>query len=92
MSREPVYRVDITARAQRELERLPIDAALRLRVAMRALRYDPRPQGATRLVGVDLWRLRVGDLRVIYAIDDGERRVAVARVARRAERTFRRLP
>lgn len=92
MSQRPVYRVDITAGGQRELERLPRDAALRLRVAMKALRYDPRPAGATRLVGVDLWRIRVGDLRLVYAIDDARRRVVVARVARRAERTYRRLP
>jgi mRNA-degrading endonuclease RelE of RelBE toxin-antitoxin system len=35
--------------------------------------------------------LRVGDLRVVYRIDDGRRRVLVARVARRAESTYRRI-
>jgi mRNA interferase RelE/StbE len=37
-----------------------------------ALEDDPRPPGATRLVGADdLWRIRIGDYRVVYAIEDG---------------------
>jgi mRNA-degrading endonuclease RelE of RelBE toxin-antitoxin system len=42
-----------------------------------------------RLVASDWWRLRVGDLRVVYAIDDEHRLVIVFRVARRDERTYR---
>ena len=43
------------------------------------------------LGGTDFWRLRIGGLRVIYAVDDGERLVVVLRVARRAESTYRRV-
>lgn len=84
-------RVDITSRVQRELRRLPPDTAIRLRDSIKALGSDPRPAGATKLIGVDLWRLRIGDLRVVYEIDDAKRRVAIARIARRAESTYRRL-
>jgi mRNA interferase RelE/StbE len=52
---------------------------------------EPRPPGSAKLVGSDFWRLRVGDLRVIYAIDDDARLVVVLRVARRSESTYRRL-
>jgi hypothetical protein len=41
------------------------------------------------LAGSELWRLRVGDLRVIYAIDDAARLVIVLRVARRSESAYR---
>jgi len=42
-----------------------------------------------RLVDSDWWRLRVGDLRLVYAIDDEQRLVIVLRVARRNDRTYR---
>lgn len=52
---------------------------------------DPRPPGAVKLAGSDLWRIRVGDLRVIYAIEDKDRLVIVLRTARRSESTYRRV-
>ena len=57
---------------------------------MLALGLEPRPPAATPLVESDWWRLRIGDLRVIYAIDDRHRLVIVLRVARRDESTYRR--
>jgi mRNA-degrading endonuclease RelE of RelBE toxin-antitoxin system len=50
---------------------------------------DPRPTGATRLVESEWWRLRVGDLRLIHAIEDERRLVVTLRAARRNERTYR---
>jgi mRNA interferase RelE/StbE len=87
---EAGYRVDVSPAAQRQLKRLPPGDAARLRGPILALGIDPRPPGATKLVESDIWRLRVGDLRVIYAIDDGDRLVVVLRVARRSESTYRR--
>ena len=76
--------------AQRQLRRLPPGDAARLRGPILALAIDPRPPGATKLAGTDLWRLRVGDLRVVHLIEDEDRVVVVLRVARRSERTYRR--
>lgn len=39
-----------------------------------------------------MWRLRIGELRVVYAIHDAARIVVILRAARRAESTYRRLP
>jgi mRNA interferase RelE/StbE len=61
-----------------------------LRGPILALAIEPRPPGATKLADPDFWRLRVGDLRVIYAIDDGANVVVVLKVARRSESTYRR--
>jgi mRNA interferase RelE/StbE len=55
----------------------------RIREAIDALSEDPRPSGATKLAGRDDDRIRVGDHRVVYAVDDAERLVIVARIAHR---------
>jgi len=89
MPRTP-YRVEIAPAAVRQLRRLPPGEAARLRGPILALGLEPRPPGATRVVDSDWWRLRVGDLRVVYAIDDARHLVIVLRAARRNESTYRR--
>ena len=89
MPRVP-YRVDIAPAAVRQLRRLPPGDAARLRAPILALGLEPRLPAAARLVDSDWWRPRVGDLRLIYAIDDGERSVVILRAARRNESTYRR--
>ena len=85
------YRVELAPAAQREFRGLsPADGA-RLRGPLLSLAMDPRPPGTTRLVGSQFWRVRIGDLRLVYAVDDERRRVVVLRIARRGERTYRRL-
>lgn len=85
------YNVELAPRAQRDLRQLDALTVARVQRPILDLASDPRPAGATRLVGSDYWRIRVGDARVIYAIQDAERVVVVLRVARRNERTYRRL-
>jgi mRNA interferase RelE/StbE len=76
--------------AQRQLRRLPPGNAARLRGPILALGIEPRPPGVTKLVATEFWRIRVGELRVIYSIDDASALVIVLRVARRSESTYRR--
>ena len=87
----PRYRVELAPAAQRQLRRLPPGASASLRGPILALAIDPRPPGSTKLTGSDLWRIRIGDLRMIYAIHDAARLVIVLRVARRSESTYRRV-
>lgn len=87
---EARYRVELSPAAQRQLKRLPPGIAARLRGPILALRIEPRPPGAMKLVATEFWRIRVGDLRVIYAIDDASALVIVLRAARRSESTYRR--
>jgi mRNA interferase RelE/StbE len=82
-------RVVLGPAAQRQLRRLPPGEAARLRGPILALGIEPKPPGTTKLVGTEFWRLRVGDLRVVYAIDADA--VVVLRVARRSESTYRRV-
>jgi mRNA interferase RelE/StbE len=57
----------------------------RVTAAIDALAHDPRPPGAMKLAGRDDFRIRVGDYRVVYAVDDRARIVLVARIAHRRE-------
>jgi mRNA interferase RelE/StbE len=84
-------RVEIASAAQRQLRRLPPGDAARLRGPILALGIEPRPPGAAKLVGTEFWGVRVGDLRIVYAIDDSEDLVVVLKVARRSESTYRRV-
>jgi mRNA interferase RelE/StbE len=63
------------------------DAALRRRImqAVRKLSGNPRPSGCKKLKGMDAYRIRVGDYRVVYEIHDDVLVVLVVRVAHRRE-------
>ena len=87
----PRWRVVVAPAAQRQLRRLPPSDAARARIPILALADDPRPAGAARVRGSDFLRVRSGDLRIVYAIDEEAREVVVLRVARRSESTYRRI-
>jgi mRNA interferase RelE/StbE len=79
------YAVSILPRAQKELGRVSSPAFERLCDAIRSLSGNPRPPGCRKLVGRDGWRIRVGDHRVIYQIDDVARTVLVLHVGHRRD-------
>jgi mRNA interferase RelE/StbE len=60
---------------------------VRKRVAARidALCEEPRPSGCKKLAGSDYWRIRIGDYRVLYSIEDAKLTVLVVRVGHRRE-------
>jgi mRNA interferase RelE/StbE len=80
------YRVEAKASVQKDLRRLPQDAADRILARVSALSKDPRPSQAIKLTGSDFsFRLRVGDYRVIYQIDEGAKLVTVYSVRHRKD-------
>ena len=83
-------RVVIAPAAQRQLRRIPPGEAARLRGPILALGIEAHPPGAAKLAATAFWRLRIGDLRVVYLVE-GDGTVVVLRVARRSERTYRRV-
>jgi len=86
----PAYRVDIQRSAERDLERLSAEVFDGISARLVALAEKPRPPGAERLIGVDAYRLRVGDYRIVYEVDDRSRVVLVTRVRHRRE-AYKRL-
>jgi mRNA interferase RelE/StbE len=80
-----MYTIRITRAAQKELDSLSSVAQTRVRAAIDALADDPRPNSATQLRGSTAWRMRVGDYRVVYDIDDIDLVVTVIRVGHRRD-------
>jgi mRNA interferase RelE/StbE len=86
---QPVFEVRLRSkRVQRELDGLQEVDHERVVVKLRALANDPRPQGCEKLYGA-IYRVRVGGFRIIYLIDEGNRRIEVGGIRRRSERTYR---
>lgn len=80
------YLVSFAATAKKELKDLPSDAIGRLFPRIRELAENPRPVGCKKLHGYkDRWRIRVGSYRIVYAIDNGQRRVDITRIAHRKD-------
>ena len=80
------YAVEVKSPAQKELEALPDNVLSRIVTKLETLAETPRPPGCKKLKGYkDHWRLRVGDWRVVYIIDDAEKIVSVTRIAHRRE-------
>jgi mRNA interferase RelE/StbE len=78
--------VTFASSAKKELRDLPPDVIWGLLPRIRELAVDPRPSGCKKLHGFkDKWRIRVGDYRVVYSIDDARRSVDIARMAHRKE-------
>jgi mRNA interferase RelE/StbE len=67
------------------MERLPAEVYDRLDSAILALADEPRPAGCVKLKGREDWRIRVGDYRIVYGIDDEQRIVEVLNVAHRRD-------
>jgi mRNA interferase RelE/StbE len=80
------YSVVFARSARRDLEGFEAGIARRIIVRIEALVSNPRPRGCVKLQGTgDLWRIRVGEYRVIYAIDDTKRIVDVSAVRHRSD-------
>lgn len=82
----PGYKITFARSARKELQRLPGDLAAKVLEKIEMLALNARPIGCKKLSGAeDLWRLRVGDYRVVYRIDDDKHTVDVAVVRHRRE-------
>lgn len=80
------YEVTFARSARRELEALDRAVAARIVVRIESLAQEPRPPGARKLRGEQhLWRIRVGDYRVVYSVDDRKRAVDVVRIRHRRQ-------
>ena len=80
------YEVIVSKSAVKELSKLQADVNNRIVKAILKLEEDPRPQGSKKLKGgSENWRIRIGDYRVVYAIDDEVFIVDVRKVGNRKD-------
>ena len=80
------YRVEVARRAVKAIARLPRKEQLRIRAAIDLLAKDPRPPGCVALTGEDsVYRVRVGDYRILYEVIDRRLVIQVVRVGHRRD-------
>ena len=81
-----MYKVTIKKSAAKAIAKLPKIVTNRLIPAIKKLSEEPRPQSAKKLQGEEsLWRIRVGDYRVVYSVEDTIMIVDVLQVAHRKD-------
>lgn len=79
------YVVHLKRSAEKELTGLPGEVQQRVIKRLLALQANPRPPGAKKLGGGETYRLRVGDYRLLYTIDDALQKIEVSAVGHRRE-------
>lgn len=82
----PKYNIEFKTSARKELDALTDNIVLRVLKKIEGLIDEPRPNGCKKLRGAkDLWRVRAGDYRIVYAIDDRTREITIFRIRHRRE-------
>jgi len=79
------YKISILRQAQKQLAKIPANDYKKVKQAILDLAHDPRPQGSKKLKGRDGWRLRQGDYRVIYEIQDDQLIIIVLTIGNRRD-------
>lgn len=80
------YSILLAPPAERQLKALAEPAQKRIVKRLRTLKDNPRPQGVKKLAGEeDLYRIREGDYRIVYAIQNKKLIVLVVKIADRKE-------
>jgi mRNA interferase RelE/StbE len=79
------YSVHVKASAERDMKSLPAGVFRRVSEAVLSLESAPRPRTCKRLRGREEYRLRVGDYRILYLVDDASHIVDVVAVGHRRD-------
>ena len=85
-----MYSIEIKPSAAREIESLPLRDRGKVVERIEGLADDPRPPGCEKLVGGERYRVRQGDCRIVYSIEDALLIVWVVKVGHRRD-VYRRL-
>lgn len=79
------YKLLIKPSAAKEIHSLPAGDQKRVVARIRGLADDPRPSGTERLSGDEKYRVRQGDYRVLYSVDDAAKTVVIVKVGHRRD-------
>ena len=85
-----MYQLELTAQAQRQLDKLPAEDLERIVAAIQQLRDNPRASGVKKLRG-PIYRIRVGDWRIVYAVFEKDNLIVVGKIARRSKDTYKKI-
>jgi mRNA interferase RelE/StbE len=79
------YRLLIKPSAAKELQALPANDRKRVVTKIEGLASDPRPPGTEKLSGAEKYRLRQGDYRVLYSVDDSQKMLVIVKIGHRRD-------
>lgn len=79
------YKIELAASARKTLGKMPRAVQERLATVIDGLAAQPRPTGSTKLAGQELYRVRSGDYRIIYSIEDTKLLVLIVKIGHRSE-------
>ena len=79
------YRIEIRKQAQKDLARIERKDGQKIAAAIDALAQNPRPAGCKKLRNREGWRIRVGEYRVLYSIQEERLLILVVRIGHRRE-------
>jgi mRNA interferase RelE/StbE len=80
-----VYRLEVSHTAHQQIRRLPARTQERVNKVIARLAENPRPSGVKKLTVREGYRVRVGDYRILYQVDDGAKKVIIYRVMARGD-------
>jgi mRNA interferase RelE/StbE len=79
------YAIIFRSSAAKELRKLPAPARKQVSELIDSLTRNPRPHGVKKMAGIDAWRIRVGDYRVVYSVLDQQLLIEVVKAGNRRE-------
>jgi mRNA interferase RelE/StbE len=79
------YTVIFRSSAVKELRKLPEAARKQVVIAVDLLANEPRPRGVKKMAGMEAWRIRVGDYRIVYSIADQQLVIEIIKIGNRRE-------
>ena len=79
------YKIGFRASAEKELRKLPTADLARLIERISALAGNPRPQGCQKLSAEEKYRIRQGDYRIVFSVDDREKAVLIVKIGHRKD-------
>jgi mRNA interferase RelE/StbE len=83
---EPIWKVFVPERVEKELRRLPPKERERIEKAMEKLTKTPFPHGVEKMAGEpERWRIRVGKYRIVYRLEEAQRTIVIVTVGHRRE-------
>ena len=80
-----MYRVELRRSSQKSLEKIQTQERSRIITALLELEQNPRPRGIEKIRGTELYRIREGDYRIVYDINDSEKSVTIVRIGHRRD-------
>jgi len=82
------YKAVIERKAEKEAEKIPIKYRSAIDKVILSLASNPRPYGSKKLTAKEGYRIRAGNYRILYSIDDEIKTVVVYRIKSRGESTY----